>query len=109
MHIAIIAPPWVPVPPPAYGGTEAVLDTLARGLAAAGHVFQSDSHAELLLHGYEERGPQFFRDLNGYFAAAIWDTVGRRLVLVNDRFGLKPSPTNPLDLMITVADIEAGM
>ncbi len=37
MRIAIIAPPWVPVPPPAYGGTEAVLDTLARGLQAMGH------------------------------------------------------------------------
>lgn len=37
MRIAIIAPPWLPVPPPAYGGTENVLDTLARGLDAAGH------------------------------------------------------------------------
>jgi glycosyltransferase involved in cell wall biosynthesis len=37
MDIAIIAPPWVPVPAPAYGGTEVVLDTLARGLKAAGH------------------------------------------------------------------------
>jgi glycosyltransferase involved in cell wall biosynthesis len=37
MRIAVIAPPWVPVPPPAYGGTEAVLDNLARGLQAAGH------------------------------------------------------------------------
>jgi glycosyltransferase involved in cell wall biosynthesis len=37
MKIAIIAPPWVPVPPPAYGGTEAVLDTLARGLQSSGH------------------------------------------------------------------------
>ena len=37
MDIAIIAPPWVPVPAPAYGGTEAVLDELARGLQAAGH------------------------------------------------------------------------
>ena len=37
MRVAIIAPPWVPVPPPAYGGTEAVLDNLARGLADAGH------------------------------------------------------------------------
>ena len=36
MRIAIIAPPWVPVPPPAYGGTEAVLDNLARGLHDAG-------------------------------------------------------------------------
>ena len=37
MRIAIIAPPWVPVPPPAYGGTEAVLDALATGLQAVGH------------------------------------------------------------------------
>ena len=37
MRIALIAPPWIPVPPPAYGGTEAVLGTLARALVAAGH------------------------------------------------------------------------
>jgi glycosyltransferase involved in cell wall biosynthesis len=37
MRVALIAPPWIPVPPPAYGGTEAVIDTLARGLEAAGH------------------------------------------------------------------------
>ena len=33
----MIAPPWVPVPPAAYGGTETVLDALARGLHNAGH------------------------------------------------------------------------
>src|SRR6266545_605661 len=37
LRVAIVAPPWVPVPPPAYGGTEAVLDYLARGLREAGH------------------------------------------------------------------------
>ena len=37
MRIMLIAPPWVAVPPTAYGGTEAVLDTLARGLQRAGH------------------------------------------------------------------------
>lgn len=37
MDIALIAPPWLPVPAPAYGGTEAVIDQLARGLQAAGH------------------------------------------------------------------------
>lgn len=37
MRILLIAPPWLPVPPVAYGGIEAVLDTLARGLAARGH------------------------------------------------------------------------
>ena len=37
MKIGILAPPSLPVPPPAYGGTEAVIDVLAHGLAAAGH------------------------------------------------------------------------
>lgn len=37
MRIGLVAPPWVPVPPPRYGGTEAVVDTLARGLVRAGH------------------------------------------------------------------------
>jgi glycosyltransferase involved in cell wall biosynthesis len=37
MRIGIIAPPWLPVPPPAYGGTEAVVDGLVHGLARAGH------------------------------------------------------------------------
>ncbi len=37
LRVGIIAPPWVPVPPPSYGGTELVLDVLARGLVRAGH------------------------------------------------------------------------
>ena len=37
MRIALIAPPWTPIPPPLYGGIELVVDELARGFAAAGH------------------------------------------------------------------------
>jgi len=37
MRIGLIAPPWVPVPPPAYGGTEVVIDNLAKGLQRLGH------------------------------------------------------------------------
>ena len=37
LKIGVIAPPWVSVPPPVYGGTELVVDVLVRGLAAAGH------------------------------------------------------------------------
>ncbi|MFP5347117.1 MAG: glycosyltransferase family 4 protein, partial [Actinomycetes bacterium] len=37
MRIGIIAPPWMPIPPPSYGGIEMVVDVMARGLVAAGH------------------------------------------------------------------------
>jgi glycosyltransferase involved in cell wall biosynthesis len=37
MRIALIAAPWLPVPPPAYGGSEGVIDRLATGFQAAGH------------------------------------------------------------------------
>ena len=36
MRIAVIAPPWVPVPPPKYGGTEAVVSLLVDGLVRRG-------------------------------------------------------------------------
>jgi glycosyltransferase involved in cell wall biosynthesis len=36
LRVGLIAPPWVSVPPPVYGGTEVVVDHLARGLVAAG-------------------------------------------------------------------------
>ncbi len=37
MRIGLIAPPWAAIPPVGYGGTEAVIDQLARGLQDAGH------------------------------------------------------------------------
>lgn len=37
MHIVQIAPPWFPIPPPAYGGIERVVHDLTEGLVAAGH------------------------------------------------------------------------
>ncbi|MHA7180033.1 glycosyltransferase family 4 protein [Arthrobacter sp. MDB2-24] len=37
MRIGLIVAPWIPVPPPGYGGVELVVDTLARGFADAGH------------------------------------------------------------------------
>src|SRR5208283_5984866 len=36
LRVGIIAPPWLPVPPVRYGGTENVIDILARGLVTAG-------------------------------------------------------------------------
>jgi glycosyltransferase involved in cell wall biosynthesis len=37
MRIGLIAPPWIPTPPPAYGGIERVVAIQAAGMAAAGH------------------------------------------------------------------------
>ena len=37
MQIGLISPPWLAVPPTAYGGTERVIDTLARALLEIGH------------------------------------------------------------------------
>ena len=37
MRIAVIAPPWAPVPPALYGGIELIVDRLAQGYQAAGH------------------------------------------------------------------------
>jgi glycosyltransferase involved in cell wall biosynthesis len=36
LKIGLLSSPWVAVPPPAYGGTELIIDQLARGLSAAG-------------------------------------------------------------------------
>jgi glycosyltransferase involved in cell wall biosynthesis len=37
MRIAMLAPPWIPVPAPGYGGTEEVIRLLCRGLVAREH------------------------------------------------------------------------
>jgi glycosyltransferase involved in cell wall biosynthesis len=37
LRIAMLAPPWIPVPPPAYGGIEAVVALLCDALVARGH------------------------------------------------------------------------
>ena len=37
MRVAIVAGPHIPVPPPAYGGTERVIAYLVRGLLEEGH------------------------------------------------------------------------
>jgi glycosyltransferase involved in cell wall biosynthesis len=46
VRIGVIAPPWLPVPPPAYGGIEAVVDSLGRSLAARGHEVVLAAHPQ---------------------------------------------------------------
>jgi len=37
LRVAVLAPPWITVPPPGYGGIEAVVALLCEGLVAKGH------------------------------------------------------------------------
>lgn len=59
-------------------------------LAARGCTFRTRSDTEVLLHLWEEYGERGLPRLDGMFAAAIYDRVENRLVLVRDRFGVKP-------------------
>jgi len=55
-----------------------------------GHIYQSHSDTETIIHLYEEFGPRGVERLRGMFAYAIWDGARRQLVLARDRVGIKP-------------------
>jgi len=63
---------------------------LRRQLEARGHVFKTRCDTEVLVHGYEEWGPQLLSRLNGQFAFAIYDAAAQTIFLARDRFGVRP-------------------
>ncbi len=63
---------------------------LKEELAAAGHVFVSNTDSETLIHGYEQWGEKLVERLRGMYAFAIWDKKEKRLFAARDIFGIKP-------------------
>jgi asparagine synthase (glutamine-hydrolysing) len=63
---------------------------LREQLAAKGHRFRSRTDTEVVVHLYEDEGPEGIRRLDGMFALALWDQRTRQLVLARDRAGKKP-------------------
>ncbi len=59
-------------------------------LERRGHVFDSRSDTEVLLHAYVEWGPYALQRLVGMFAFGILDMQARRLFLARDHAGIKP-------------------
>src|SRR3954454_5949090 len=54
-----------------------------------GHKWATNSDSEVVVHAYEEHGPDFVRRLNGIFAFVIWDEREHRLAAARGPFGVK--------------------
>jgi len=59
-------------------------------LKSRGHKFYTQTDTEVLIHLYEEKGTELFKDLNGQFAMGIWDKKREALLLGRDRMGIRP-------------------
>jgi len=55
-----------------------------------GHIFQTNSDTEVIVHGYKQWGIDVLNRLNGMFGLAIWDEPQRKLIVVRDPMGIKP-------------------
>ncbi len=63
---------------------------LADELVRAGYEFSTRCDTEVIVHAWQEWGPDCVDRFNGMFAFAIWDRSNETLFLSRDRLGIKP-------------------
>jgi asparagine synthase (glutamine-hydrolysing) len=63
---------------------------LKEELIKKGHIFKTKTDTEVILHLFEEYGPDSLNRLNGQFAFAIWNSQTQELFLARDRVGIRP-------------------
>lgn len=59
-------------------------------LTKKGHNFKTNCDTEVVIHSFEEFGPECVSKFNGMFAFAIWDNKNKTIFLARDRLGIKP-------------------
>jgi len=59
-------------------------------LEKLGHRFKTSCDSEVIVHAYEQYGPDCVKIFRGMFAFAIWDSKKQTLFLARDRLGIKP-------------------
>ena len=99
LHIAMLAPPWISVPPPGYGGVEWVVSALTEALVACGHVVtlfcapgsRSSARVVALLDDHHpdeiERSLYEVDHASRAFAEIEMAPPGRRFDVVHDHCG----------------------
>ncbi|HEY2694330.1 MAG TPA: asparagine synthase (glutamine-hydrolyzing) [Pseudonocardiaceae bacterium] len=73
-----------------YNGEVYNYKQLRTELTDRGHHFDTRGDTEVVLRAYQEWGLDCVNRLEGIFAFAVWDAMRQELVLVRDRFGVKP-------------------
>jgi asparagine synthase (glutamine-hydrolysing) len=75
-----------------YNGEIYNFETLRRELESKGHRFVSHTDTEVILHLYEQEGPDCVKRLNGMFAFGVCDlrSGSPSLFMARDHFGIKP-------------------
>ncbi|MCR5330063.1 MAG: asparagine synthase (glutamine-hydrolyzing) [Lachnospiraceae bacterium] len=63
---------------------------LREDLEKKGHRMRTKTDVEVIVHLYEEYGPDFVNMLNGQFAIAVYDTKKQTLLLYRDHMGICP-------------------
>lgn len=63
---------------------------LAQTLRQKGHKFRTNCDTEVIVHAYEEYGPDCLNHFIGMFAFVIWDQKKEQIFCARDRIGIKP-------------------
>ncbi len=63
---------------------------LRAALKQKGHIFNTDSDVEVIVHLYEDYGMDFLNKLNGQFAFALYDKKKKTLFCARDQMGIIP-------------------